>query len=124
MGKATKTREPKTKTTTPKVEETKGIRKKTDPKIISKALMSYSAARASVDEARVESNSIEGDTNSSELMHVTKKIRTAISALRNARSEITSELKKNIWVSVMLSHIELWEKDIDTIWEELYENVD
>ena len=120
---ATKTRTPKNKKTTKKTEtnETKSRKKRTmaSPENISAALSVYSAARCSVDEARFTVNALEGigEVHASEVVTALKKVRIGLKAIRSARTEITSKLKKNAWVKAMLDHLELWEEDLDNLWE-------
>jgi len=46
-----------------------------------------------------------------------KKIRVGLKAIRSARTEITSKLKKNAWVKAMLEHLAAWEEQLDESWE-------
>ena len=126
---ATKTRTPKKKTTKatkktePKKETKRRSRTMASPENISAALSAYSAARCSVDEAKFVVNSImdESDEDSgiraTAIVNALKKIRIGLKAIRSARVEITSKLKKNAWVRGMLEHLLQWEEQLDESWE-------
>lgn len=119
MAKAKKTRAPKTETTT----EKKSKRTRTDPETISKALTSYSAARASVDDAMYSINSLDETDSSEDVLRMMSKIRRSFTSIRKARSTVTA-MKKNAWVRAMLTHLTEWESRVDEKWEELQSKFD